>query len=230
MSQSESISVIIPVYNAEKYLAEAIESVLQQSIQPEEVFVVNDGSTDKSAEVAKKFIPRISLISQANGGISAARNAAIKQAKGSILAFLDADDIWTNDHIEKLLSPFRQNSELDMASGHVEQFLSKDANVQLPKTIEENHKVLRGYVAGASLYRREVFDKVGLFNEKLTMAEYVDWFARAKDAGCSHTMIPDIVLKRRIHSQNHGIRKKEHINDYTKVLFASIQRRRKSNT
>ncbi len=226
MKGERSISVIIPVYNAEKYLGEAIESVQQQKIQPAEVFVVDDGSTDNSAEVAKTFMPEITLIQQLNRGISAARNTAVKRARGSMLAFLDADDIWTDDHLEKLTSELHQNSKLDMVAGHVEQFLSDDAKERSHQTIDENQKVLPGYVAGASLIKKEVFEAIGLFDEGLTLAEFVDWFSRAKDSGFSFKMIPDVVLRRRIHTQNQGIRKKEHINDYTKVLFASIRRKR----
>lgn len=225
MPQTESISVIIPVYNAEKYLKEAVESVLRQTVQPEEIFLIDDGSTDSSAEKAKEFLPDVTLISQKNKGISGARNAGIKRAKGQILAFLDSDDLWPEHHLDVLLTAFEQDENLAIVCGHVQQFLNEDTK-ELQSRIPEGQEVLPGYVAGASLIKKGVFDKVGLFDETLTLAEYVDWFSRAKDAGFQYKLIDDIVLKRRIHSTNIGIRHREKRHDYTKVLMASIKRKR----
>lgn len=227
MSFKESISVIIPVYNAEKYLSAAVESVLTQTIQPLEVILVDDGSTDNSIEVAKKYIPKVQLILQENKGISGARNTGIKNSKGELFAFLDNDDIWPEDHIEKLLNLLQSNKELHMAFGYVQQFVSEDVE-DSKRRIPEGHEIMPGYVAGASLTKREVFDKVGLFDEELTLAEYIDWFSRAKDAGFKFDMIKDVVLKRRIHTDNIGIKKREHRGDYIKVLKASINRKREN--
>ena len=89
------ISVVIPLYNKEKYIKRAIESVLNQTFQKFEIIVVNDGSTDKSAEIVQNIKdPRIRLINQKNAGVSAARNRGIQEAKYEYIAFLDADDFW----------------------------------------------------------------------------------------------------------------------------------------
>lgn len=227
MSFKESISVIIPVYNAEKYLAEAVESVLAQTIQPLEIILVDDGSTDKSVEVAQKYFPDVQLICQENKGISGARNTGIRISKGELLAFLDNDDIWPEDHIEKLLALLHSNEDLQMVFGHVQQFISGD--VKSPeKRIPQGQEIMPGYVAGASLTKKKVFDEVGLFNEELILAEYIDWFSRAKDAGFKFEIIDDIVLKRRIHTDNIGIKKREYRGDYIKVLKESINRKREN--
>ncbi len=90
------ISVVIPLYNKEPYIKRAIDSILAQKIQDYEIIVIDDGSTDKSAEVVKSFPdPRIRLIQQENAGVSAARNRGIEEAKAELIAFLDADDEWT---------------------------------------------------------------------------------------------------------------------------------------
>lgn len=226
MSQTESISVLVPVYNAGKYLAEAIESVLnQKGAKPLEIIILDDGSTDASTEVAESYKPKVSLYQQAHSGISAARNATLQKAKGDFIAFLDADDVWTEDHLEKLLNVFKEHDKLDVAAGHVEQFLSEDVEDPSAK-IPDGMKVLPGFVVGAMLIKKSVFDVVGTFNEELTLADTVDWFARFKDSGLVLKMIDDIVLKRRIHSTNSGIRHKDNRKDYTKVLMASIKRKR----
>ena len=225
MIGQKSISVLIPFYNTEKYLAEAIQSVFNQTVEPEEIILLDDGSTDESAKVAERFVPRITLFHQENAGISAARNALLKKANAEYIAFLDADDLWPPDHLKKLLEPFKSNNDLGIASGHVEQFLN-DNSEELSKRIPEGQEVMPGYVAGASLIKKEVFDEVGLFDENLALAEFIDWFSRAKDAGYAFKLIEDIVLKRRIHSSNIGIQKRDKLHDYTKVLMASIKRKR----
>lgn len=94
-------SIIIPLYNKEKQIAETLNSVLQQTFTDFEIVIVNDGSKDKSGEVVKSFNDhRIRLINQENAGVSAARNRGIKEAKNDWIAFLDADDLWREDKLE----------------------------------------------------------------------------------------------------------------------------------
>lgn len=98
------ISVIIPAYNAQQYIEETLHSVLQQTLAVEEIIVVDDGSTDQTLEVLKPYCEKyanLHLIKQSNQGVSAARNRAAKSAKGDWLAFVDADDIWQPDKLEK---------------------------------------------------------------------------------------------------------------------------------
>jgi glycosyltransferase involved in cell wall biosynthesis len=97
------ISVVIPLYNKEKQIARTLQTVLDQTYQDFEIVIVNDGSTDGSVDEVKKFLnPRIRLINQKNGGVSAARNRGIEEAKGEYIAFLDADDVWEKEHLETL--------------------------------------------------------------------------------------------------------------------------------
>ncbi|ASV76489.1 Putative glycosyl transferase [Thermogutta terrifontis] len=95
------ISVVIPVYNGAKYLREALASVMEQTYKPFEIIVVDDGSTDGSADIAKSFAENIIVLSQANRGESAARNLGINAASGDWIAFLDADDIWHPKKLER---------------------------------------------------------------------------------------------------------------------------------
>lgn len=225
MTNNNSISVLIPFYNTEKYLAEAIQSVLDQTLQPMEILLLDDGSTDGSAKIAESFKPQISLFHQENAGISAARNALLEKAQGEYIAFLDADDLWPADHLKKLFKPFRSNRQLGIVSGNVEQFLSPDVENPVAE-IPDGNKVLKGYVMGTFLIKEEIFEKVGFFNEELTIAETVDWFSRVKDEGIGFKMIDDIVLRRRVHTTNSGIRHRDNRHDYTKALMASIKRKR----
>ena len=107
------VSVIIPVYNGELYLDEAIESALGQPYRPIEVIVVDDGSTDGSAEVAKQFDSPMRYCFQPNAGLGAARNKGISLAQGSFFAFLDADDLWLENKLTRQMALFDKNPELD---------------------------------------------------------------------------------------------------------------------
>ena len=111
------ISVIIPVYNSEKYLERALDSVLNQTYKDLEIIVVDDGSTDGSGKIIAKYQkkdPRIISIRQKNSGQAAARNAGIRLAKGEFLAFLDGDDAYDKDFILKLLNGF-DDDDIDIA-------------------------------------------------------------------------------------------------------------------
>ena len=222
------ISVIIPVFNTEKYLAEAIESVLSQTIKPAEIIVVDDGSTDKSAEVARQFEPLVRLVCQENKGVGAARNTGINNASGENLAFLDADDLWTENKLEIQLSYLQNNPGTDIVFGYVEQFISPELPDEHQRILKPEHEKMQGFVIGTMLIKKTTFLKAGLFNEKLELGEFIDWFSRAKDLGLSFHVLEDIVLKRRIHTSNMGIYKKQHLKDYTTLLRETLARKRKT--
>lgn len=222
----EKVSVIIPCYNAEKYLEEAINSVLNQACKPLEIILIDDGSNDYSLEVAKKFSHKISIISQPHKGAAAARNLGINLAKGNYLAFLDADDVWEKHHLLSLLKAFGDNLSLDMALGHVEQFVSPEIAGAENLIIPDNLRIIAGGHPGAMLVKKDVFLKVGLLNENLEIGEFVDWFLRANEMNIKQTIIPEIIYKRRIHSTNQVILKKEFLKDYTRILKESIDRRK----
>ncbi len=95
-------SVVIPAYNREAIVGRAIQSALDQSFAPHEILVVDDGSSDRTAEVVASFGERVTLIKRANGGAPAARNSGIQAAKGEWIAFLDSDDYWTSDHLKRM--------------------------------------------------------------------------------------------------------------------------------
>jgi len=99
--ETPKISVVIPCFNAAPYLVECIESVLKQSLKPFEVIVINDGSTDGSLEVLKKFEPQIKILNQPNRGVSTARNRGMLESVGDWIAIQDADDVWERDKLEK---------------------------------------------------------------------------------------------------------------------------------
>ncbi len=224
-----NISVIIPVFNAERYLAEAIESVLMQAVKPLEIIVVNDGSTDESERVANTFKNDICYLLQENKGAASARNLGISLAKGSLLAFLDADDVWTVHKQELQLKVLKNNPELDMVFGTVEQIVSTELDAENRNRLRPELKIMPGYHVGTMLIKRESFQQVGPFKEDLQLAEFIEWFNRAEDMKLHYKMLPEVVMKRRIHTTNQGLYKRQHMKDYVSVLKAALDRRRAEN-
>jgi glycosyltransferase involved in cell wall biosynthesis len=226
MTVKPLVSVIIPVYNAAKYLAEAIESVLSQTYNNVEVIAVNDGSTDNSLEVLSAYSNRIQIISSANKGIGSARNLAIHQSKGSFLAFLDADDFWELNKLEVQMQVFASNPNLDIVYCSFKEFLSPDMTSELIQKRILKPTAMSGAIAGTSLVKRTAFDKVGLFSEQWKTGEYIDWYARAKEQNLTVKHIDNCLYHRRSHSDNHTFRESESKRDYLHVLKASLDRRR----
>ena len=110
---NDLVSVIIPVYNAERYLNECIQSVLNNTYSNFELLCIDDGSTDKSLEILKKFAcldSRIKIITKKNGGVSSARNIGLHNCHGDYVMFLDADDYLTQDCIETLIDELKKNN------------------------------------------------------------------------------------------------------------------------
>ena len=228
MKESPLVSVIIPVYNYDRYLGEAIESVLSQTYQHLEVIVVDDASTDKSGEVAKSFADRgVRYCQVAHGGIGPARNKGVELAQGIYFAFLDADDRWPEEKLERQLQAFDSDSTLEMVFGQAEQLQNGpewESRIKNKQPAATN--LMPGMVAGTMLIKRDAFFRVGKFLGELKVGEFVDWYARAVELRVRSLVLPDLFLWRRIHDSNQGIRERQSVSDYARVLKATLDRRR----
>jgi glycosyltransferase involved in cell wall biosynthesis len=220
------ISVIIPVYNGERYIAEAIDSVLAQEYKNIEIIAVNDGSKDGTEKVLRSYA-NVRYLYQPREGVSAARNSGIKCSSGDFIAFLDADDLWTKDKLKIQNSLFNEAPDLDMVFGQVEQFYSPELEASLKGRINLTAARMPGYLPGAMLIKKNSFLRVGFFDAELRLGEVVDWYMRAVDCGLKSFLAPDVVLKRRIHDANTGIKERDYRKDYLRALKSSLDRRRK---
>ena len=225
---SSLISIIIPVYNCEKYIDDAIESILSQDYSQLEIIVVDDGSTDNSAKIIKSYNnPKIKYLYQENLGPAAARNKGIKFASGDFIAFLDADDLWPENKLIQQLKEFMNNDELNISMGKIKY-------VELPDATRNNRMLLDPddtfkYVnLGAGLFKKDVFDKVGYFDEKFMFWEDLDWFLRAYEKNVSLKFIESVVLLYRVHSDNMSNNSNEVEFFLDKVLRNSIKRRKRN--
>ena len=221
------VSVIIPVFNCEAYLAEAVGSVLAQSYRPLEIVIVDDGSTEGTAEVARSFDdPSVRYCYQENAGIGAARNKGIDLARGEYFAFLDADDIWAPEKLSLQMACLQEDPDLEMVFGQVTEFRQSTPDGPPSARAGAEGRAFAGYMAGTLLIKRESFLKVGPFETRWRIGEFVDWYARATELGLKSHLVPYVVMRRRIHETNIGIREKSSQVDYVRILKQALDRRR----
>jgi glycosyltransferase involved in cell wall biosynthesis len=216
------VSVIIPVYNGERYLAQTIESALAQTYQPIEIIVINDGSTDGSAEVVKRF-PSVRYHFQENRGIGGAKNSGIELAKGDFLAILEQDDLWSTNKITQQMAAFEGDPALDIVFGHVKQFHSPELGEAIKAKLHYNEEIIAGYHAGSMLVKREAFFRVGWFDTNCRVGEFLDWYLRATEKNLKSLMLPDILMQRRLHTTNTIVREKKSHADFVHILKASLK-------
>ena len=222
------ISVIIPVYNGDRYLSEAIESVLAQKYRPLEIFVIDDGSTDNTAQVAKDFQSHIRYIYQPNRGAPSARNVGLKMASGNAIAFLDADDIWSENKLELQTEYLAKNPLIEIVLGYHKKIYSTKFKNGQPEF--ENYSVPEmSLQLGTALFRKSVFDKVGLLNQEFRYSDDLDWFMRARELGVLMMVYPETALFYRRHDRN--ITNQVELNNQymLKMLKKSLERRRQQN-
>jgi glycosyltransferase involved in cell wall biosynthesis len=202
------VSVVVPAYNAERYIGEAIESVLAQTYSPVELIIVDDGSTDRTAEVAGAY-SEATVISQENSGPSAARNRGAASARGEFLAFHDSDDAMTPDKLAVQAGHLIDHPEVGCVLA--EQELLVEAGAELPFWVEGSKVPTLMPPRPPELadepavhpmtmvIRRETFDRVGPFDEAMRAAEDFDWMLRASEEGVEIARLPRVLLRRRVH-------------------------------
>ncbi|HNG94415.1 MAG TPA: glycosyltransferase family A protein [Acidobacteriota bacterium] len=220
-----TVSVIVPVYNAAPYLAEALTSLQSQSLKPFEIIVVDDGSTDDSATIAQSFAG-VRLIQQLNSGPAAARNTGINVAQGTVIGFLDADDLWPVDKLETQLGVLDANPEAEIVVGQIQLWRLMDATSRHFEPFSEPWTSVN---VGSVLIRRSVFDRVGLFDSNLRQSEDVDWFVRTREQGIKLVTHPEITLFYRIHTANLTSDKAARDQYLLTAVKRSLDRRRKTN-
>jgi glycosyltransferase involved in cell wall biosynthesis len=226
MEPGPLVTVIIGAYDAERYLAEAIDSVLAQTHPNLELIVVDDGSTDSTAEVAEAYGPPVRCICQENGGMAASRNRAIPEARGTYFSFLDADDRFPPDKLRGQLAVFEADPELEIVYGHVTEFFSPDLDAEARALLRAPEHDVPWPTPNLMLVKRDSFLRVGLFSTELRVGIGVDWHARANELGLKSAIPPIVVLERRLHAENNGIRQRGSKPQYLHVLKAALDRRR----
>lgn len=201
MSGFARVSVVIPAFNAARYLSAAIGSVFAQTIPVAEIVVVDDGSQDATASVASSF-PGVRVVAQRHRGIAATRNRGIEAASGDWIAFLDADDLWFPDKLERQVALANTSPSTTLVFGWVRSFVSPELSLGTRAKYAIDPQPSRGLHASTTLVRRKGILEVGAFDESLAAGEFVEWAARTRDRGLVTAMVEAEVALRRIHGAN----------------------------
>lgn len=220
------VSVIVPVHNGARYLAHAIESVIEQAYRPLEIIAVDDGSTDGSAGVIARFGDTVRYCRQENRGTGAARNRGVELSRGGLLAFLDQDDLWEDRKLALQVGVLESDPSVDAVFGMVAQFHSSELSEELKSRVRCPAHALPGYLPSAMLLRRDAFLSVGRFEEHWKLAEWAEWLVRAIEAGLNLHLLPQVVTRRRLHAENKGIAMRAFRDEYPRLLKALLDRRR----
>lgn len=193
------VSVVMPAFDEEAFIAEALASVLSQSYRPVEVIVVDDGSGDRTAEIAGAHDVR--LLRLAHRGVAAARNAGLGVANGDYWMILDGDDLMPGEAIARQVAHLHRHPGLDIVFGLTEAFVTPgEPRPAHFSTAWENGPF--PWHASTMLARRAVLDRVGLFDETLPLGEDIDWLTRAKEAGVKIGQTDHLALRYRVHRAN----------------------------
>jgi len=211
MEKNPKISVIIPTYNSAQFIAEALESVFVQTYKDYEVIVVDDGSTDNTKEVLKPYMSKIRYIYKENGGAASARNVGIKNARGEYIAFLDSDDLWLPEKLEKQVKYFEEHLQVDMVFADCVRFGEEVLNTRngTRQLVSDDMFVNIWWYnivpTSTVIVRKSCFEKVGLFDEarEIETAEDAEmWLRIAREYKVGY--LKEVVTKYRVRTSGYS--------------------------
>jgi len=223
------VSVIVAVRNGERYLGQALASIRDQKHRPLEIVLVDGHSTDNTVAIARSF-PDVSVLFQRGSGVGDAYNTGIAAARGPLVAFLSHDDLWMPGKLHCQVAELSARPELMFTVGMVRFFLEPGCKVPRgfrPELFRGEHV---GRIMETLVARREVFEIVGPFDTDLPFGEDVDWFSRAANLGVPMTVIPRLLLHKRVHDANTSIDIDRSDQVLLQVLHRAVARKRDSGT
>lgn len=219
---NEMISVIMPVYNGADYLPYALKSVDVQGYDNLEIIVVDDGSTDETAEISRSH-PRVCYHYQDNRGIAEAMNKGLQLARGEFITFLDADDWWSDNKLILQLG-LLQGSSAQIVAGYVQPLKFADASKKRTFTpIKDPYSLLN---LGSALFCASVFKEIGHFNSDFNILSDWDWFLRAREAALEILIHPEVVLYYLLHDGNITRQRTVLQHDLMRLFKKTLDRRR----
>lgn len=225
MANEKLVSVIMPVYNGERYLGGAIANILAQDYRPIEIIVVNDGSTDDTETVARRCGRDIIYVVQENLGPAAARNRGLRMASGDIVGFLDVDDLWSENKLRIQLGRLAGDLSVEIVLG-LSQPMKLQSGGEGKVKFEKWYDPFCAFVVGAAVFKKSVFDRVGFFDETLYFGEDTDWFMRARETGVKITILQEVSLFYRRHGSNMTLDAAERNRYLIRAFKKSLDRRR----
>jgi glycosyltransferase involved in cell wall biosynthesis len=224
VSASPTVGVVVAVRNGVDQLAAALEGVLSQEPAPTDVVVLDGGSTDGSADLAAT-VDGVRVVAQVGLGLGAARNQALREVRGELVAFCDSDDRWAPDSLTLRIEHLSSYADCDAVIGRVVT-TSLDDEVVPDVHIQRLGVPLPGYTPGALLARRRVFDAVGPFNESMRIGTDSEWFVRLRQSGCRLDLLDDVVLFKGVRATSLSADVDTYRRELLTVARAYITRRR----
>jgi glycosyltransferase involved in cell wall biosynthesis len=223
------VSVIMAVRNGERFLKAGLDSVYAQDYPAFEVIVVDGHSTDGTADILRSY-PEARCIPQSGRGLADAWNTGLAAARGRLIAFLDHDDLWTADKLRAQIDHLRLQEAAGFAIAQVRFFLEPGCAMPrgFRRELFDAPRLIR--IPGTLLARTELFDEVGGFNTRLTIASDVDWFARVKDRGVPMAVVEDVLLHKRIHEGNLAANADLNTRELARLIRQSVERQRATST
>ena len=218
------VSVIIPVFNGERFIKEAIENVLSQKYPALEIIIINDGSTDGTDEIINQLSVDIRYFTQNNSGPAAARNKGIRDASGEFITFLDADDLWPENNLNIMVDEMLKNPDMEVIRGYA-QLMEVNKKSGCYEYVGNPKESFPDYI-GAAIYRKSAFEKVGLFDPMLRFGEDSDWFLRAGEMKLNIKRLEETSLYVRRHGGNMTEGRNLLELNVMKVFKKSLERRR----
>jgi len=222
------VTAVIPALNAEAYLADAIESALTQTVPPDEVLVIDDGSADRTQLITESFGDPVRYVTQPGRGPSAARNYGMRIARGELVCWLDADDLWHREKTGRQLAAFEADPTLVVCLTHVK--LDWDASLAAERAALAGlprADVVPGFATISMMVRRGAFDTFGPLDESLALADAADWLARARDLGVPMAVLDEPLVRHRMHRSNlTRLHRQRSADEFLGLVKASLDRRR----
>ncbi len=223
------VSVILPVYNGEFFLAEAVESIRRQEYESLEIIIVDDGSTDSTGEIAQGLKGNIRYFYQDNSGPPAARNRGIEMAKGDLITFLDVDDLWSENKLALQSALLKDAGSVEIVVGYTQILMLRRA-VDGESAFKKWSDPVLTMNVGSALFRRSVFDKVGFFDETQGYCDDWDWFMRARERNVQMLMHKEVTHYYRRHERNITNQEELGKHYFIGMLKKSLDRRRQGNS
>ena len=197
-----SVAVVMTAWDADRFIADAITSVTAQTRPPTELVVIDDGSTDGTADTAERL--GATVLRCPHRGIGPSRNAGIAACDSDLIAFLDADDLWLPAKLERQVEVLAGDATVDAALCLTDEFLDRPAGADL--AVREPRLGVASPIPSSTVVRRDLVARVGGFAE-VPVGDWVHWWARVRRSGALEHVVPEVLVRRRIHDANNSARR-----------------------
>jgi glycosyltransferase involved in cell wall biosynthesis len=225
--QTVDVSVVVAVRNGARFLKQALDSIGGSQARPAEILVIDGGSTDGTLDIVRAR-PELTLVPQQSRGIARAYNEAIERASSDLVAFISHDDLWAPGKLDRHLELMTSQPELLFSVCLVQHFLEPGCAPPEGFRRELLDHPVPGLIMEALVARKSVFETVGLFDPRFPTGEDTDWFARAIDAEVAYAVIPEVLVRKRVHATNASLNDEELNAHLLTALRRSVARKREA--